>query len=205
MLKFKRCPSTWNNSSTIFIFKGQDPHQVNNWRPISITIAWYRIITAHIARVITRANIKNPFIIPAQKGFRPGVDGCCEHAMKLNEIIADAARNRRDIYLATIDLRDAFGSVPHALFCSILDQIGFSNTLVGLVKDIYRNASATLKVRVETFNPINIRRGVKQGCPLSPILINLCLEPLIRYISRAKNSIGYSIDIDGYQPDLTTI
>ena len=196
MLRFRRCPNLWKCSKTIFLHKGQDPHNTANWRPISITPAWYRIITAHFARVLTTTNEVHPFITPAQKGFRQGVDGCCEHAMKLNELIADAARRRRGIYLATIDLRDAFGSVPHELFCSVMRQIGIPESLVGTVEDIYKGASATLTVRNASSNPINIRRGVKQGCPLSPVLFNLCLEPLIRYIEHSMGSMGYGLELD---------
>jgi hypothetical protein len=36
----------------------------------------------------------------------------------------------------------------------------------------------------------NIRKGVKQGCPLSPLLFDICVDPLITYIKNAKES-GY--------------
>jgi hypothetical protein len=39
---------------------------------------------------------------------------------------------------------------------------------------------------------IHIRRGVKQGCPLSPVLFDICINPLIEKLnSRELRRFGY--------------
>jgi hypothetical protein len=49
-------------------------------------------------------------------------------------------------------------------------------------------------------DPIHIRKGVKQGCPLSPTLFNLGIDPLIRCINRDYKQLGYSYYIDDILP-----
>jgi hypothetical protein len=50
-------------------------------------------------------------------------------------------------------------------------------------KDIYSNATTTVRTsQSEETNPVNINAGVKQSCPVSPILFNLTSELLIQSI-----------------------
>lgn len=61
--------------------------------------------------------------------------------------------------------------------------MGFSDSFVELVKEIYSDATTTVKIsQSDETDPININAGVKQGCPISPILFNLSTELLIRSV-----------------------
>lgn len=115
MMKWGKCPSLWKTARVIFLYKKGALDDAGNWRPISLTSMVYRVITAHIARCVMRLHQSCPFISPNQKGFVPGTNGCAEHASKLNELLMIANAEHRSIYVAAIDFKDAFGSVPHKL------------------------------------------------------------------------------------------
>ena len=52
--------------------------------------------------------------------------------------------------------------------------MGFPDQLIELVKDIYTDAGTVVKLsQDQETNPIYVSAGVKQGCPISPILFNL--------------------------------
>ena len=51
--------------------------------------------------------------------------------------------------------------------------------VIALVKDLYSGASTQIRTTVGKTRQIQINAGVKQGCPLSPILFNLVLDSLI--------------------------
>jgi hypothetical protein len=60
---------------------------------------------------------------------------------------------------------------------------------------MYLNASSFIELKGDKSAPIAWNKGVKQGCPLSSLLFNLCLEPLIQLIKRGNKGSGAFIDI----------
>ena len=53
----------------------------------------------------------------------------------------------------------------------------------------YRGASTTIKLPDGSTRSIPIQAGVKQGCPLSPILFNLCIELILRRVKEAAANL----------------
>ena len=93
--------------------------------------------------------------------------------------------------IVTIDFRDAFGSVPHGLIKKSMKELGFDDSFRKVIMDSYRNSSTRICVNGKVGRKYLFKRGVKQGCPLSPTLFNLCIEPLLRKMN--------SMDTDGYK------
>ena len=63
---------------------------------------------------------------------------------------------------------------------------------MAIVKDIYHQSSTSIRTGRTRTDPITIKRGVKQGCPLSPILFNLVMEVLIR-AAESVTGAGYKV------------
>jgi hypothetical protein len=144
-----------------------------------------------------------------QKGFVPGRAGCVEHAAMANAIINDAVEKKKQLYILSLDLRDAFGSIPHDLIEENLTKIGIPRELVKLIMSSYEGATIQKQTKKGFTEKITIGKRVKQGCPLSPSLFNLGIDPLIRNIRRRYSDCGYKYDedskrkvIQGYADDL---
>ena len=104
----------------------------------------------------------------------------------------DARRSRRPLHLVWFDLRNAFGSVPHKLLWFSLRSIGVPDEVVSILMDIYEGFSFQVQTAGGLTGEIPQDRGVKQGCPLSPLLFNLAVEGLLRGI-QVSSSRGYSL------------
>jgi hypothetical protein len=100
---------------------------------------------------------------------------------------------RRKLYIAVLDCRDAFGSVSYQLLNINLEKLVVSKRLKNLIMDSYKDSQVRILSNGKASEPICIKKGVEQGCPLSPLLFDICVDPLITYIKRAQVN-GYVTD-----------
>jgi 3-dehydroquinate dehydratase len=188
-----RVINTWKEAKTILLFKKGSREEIGNWRPISITNCMYRIFTCLIARAFQFMNSKVHIFSDCQKGFIKKTNGCSEHGIILNELLYNAKRNREGMVVTAIDFTNAFGSVPHELIMSTMKQRNFPEWTQKIVADMYRGASSVIEMRGVRSEKIAWKRGVKQGCPLSPLLFNLCLEPLLQGVQKECGQYGMHV------------
>ena len=175
----RKIPPAWKTSATILIHKGEDPAVLDNWRPIALQNTLYKIYAAIIARRISSWAVDTGVMSPSQKGFLP-MEGCLEHNHLMTSVLQDSRRRKRPVYLMWLDLKDAYGSVPHEILFRVMELAGLEGATLEVVKDFYHETSTSIRTKRMATAPITIKRGVKQGCPLSPILFNLVMEVLIR-------------------------
>eukprot|EP00731_Ephydatia_muelleri_P013772 Em0007g1082a len=186
-----KIPPSWKESTTILIHKGNDPATLDNWRPIVLHNTIYKLYAAIIARKVSDWACRDKIISPSQKGFLP-YEGCLEHGFTLRSVLEDSRRRKRPVNVVWLDLKDAFGSVPHTIHLKVLQQSGIQGTTLDVIQDIYHNSTTSVKTQSNMTPKIPCHRGVKQGCPLSPILFNLVKEVIIQAIEEVPRS-GYDI------------
>ena len=194
MLKYNKIPYIWKESKTILLYKKGDPNEVRSWRPISISSTLYRIIFCHFSKCISALNNNNRIINRVQKGFKMDINGASEHVETVNELINNAVRQKRSIYILSLDFTNAFGTVPHDLICWALKSKGFPSCFTNLIHDSYKDTYTKFFLNGNISKEVRIKRGVKQGCPLSPTLFNLCLEPLLQAIQIRNKDDGIIIE-----------
>lgn len=200
-------PAPWSESKTILLHKKGPKEDISNWRPISLGNTIAKIYASTLAARLGEWAMRHGRISRAQKGFM-AVDGCAEHNFLLQSAIKQARRNRTRIGIAWLDLTNAFGSVPHETLFHALNYAGLNDKAVGIIRRLYTNCVTTIRSNTGPTPCITIRAGVKQGCPLSPIVFNLALEPLIRAISHLNKGLhvhGRPIDVLAYADDLAIV
>jgi retron-type reverse transcriptase len=112
------------------------------------------------------------------------------------------------LYILSLDLRDAFGSIPHDLILENLTSIRTEEKLIKLIMNSYEDDTIQMQTKKGFTENIIIGKGVKQGCPLSQSLFNLGIDPLIRNIRENYQECGYNYDgverkvIQAYADDL---
>ncbi|KAL5509939.1 hypothetical protein EMCRGX_G005389 [Ephydatia muelleri] len=164
---------------------------MRNWRPISLQLTCYKLYAAIIARRIASWATETSSFSWSQKGFL-AYDGCSEHNFLLRSILGDSRRKKRNVILAWLDIKEAFPSISHHLMLFLMERRGLSGALLRVVEDIYSDATIAVRTGRDSYTPkIPQQRGVKQGCPLSPILFNIILEGLLRRLSTSQ--AGYRI------------
>ena len=193
IISFKRVPKAWKDSNMSLIYKKGDLNSPANWRPISISNAIYRIFSCVFAKTINLFNSHLHIYSSNQKGFLEKINGCSDNSSIISELYYDAMRNHKSLYITALDLQNAFGSVDHEMIVQCLKERGFPEDFCMIIKDIYQGSTTKIITQQFTSKKINVKKGTKQGCPVSPLLFNLCLEPLFKAINSLNSEDGYSV------------
>ena len=187
-LKNKKIPSTWKASRTILIPKEGSPDDIKNWRPIALCRTIYKLYSSCLVqRLRTWATQENVFSAE-QKGFMPH-DGVVEHNFALQHYLNEARTGNMDICVALLDLSNAFGSIPTNLITSALEKFGIGQDMQEIIQDIMTGTSTHIVTSNGPTPQLDVKCGVRQGCPLSGFLFNAGIEPLIRAITKRGQQI----------------
>ena len=196
-LKYKKIPQAWKSTNTILIYKKGDRQDLGNWRPISISRTIYKLYTGCLTQRLSRWIKENNVLFPCQKGFLP-FDGVFEHNFVLQERLDQARRSRQDLVIAWLDITNAFGSIPHRAITAALMSLGAGQLFVDIVADLYSGAESKILLGNGETESIPILAGVRQGCPISGLLFNITIDPILRAIqgnSGEHNILAYADDI----------
>ena len=98
----------------------------------------------------------------------------------LRMLIERTIEVRHDIYLCSLDYKKAFHKVKHENLFQILEKLDMDGKDLRLVRNLYWEQKAAMKVNNDISEYINIKRDVQQGCVLSPDLFNIYSEMILR-------------------------
>ena len=86
----------------------------------------------------------------------------------------------KKIYFCFIDSAKAFDCVDHNKLWQILKEMGISDNLTCLLRNLYAGQEATVRTGHGTADWVQLGKGVHQGCILSPCLFNLYAEYIMK-------------------------
>ncbi len=119
---------------------------------------------------------------PRQKGFTTE-PGCFVNVQILHEAINMMKQHGGGVGVV-LDVSKAFDTVPHKAIKWALARKDIPSHLIELIMSSYIDVTTLIQHPIKDI-PIRIKRGVKQGDPLSPTLFNFILESLLeRLIER---------------------
>ena len=105
-------------------------------------------------------------------GFRKG-RGTRDQIANICWIIEKAREFQKNTYFCFIDYTKAIDCVDHNKLWKILKEMEIPDHLTCLLRNLYAGYKATVKTGHGTADWFHIGKGVRQGCILSPCLINL--------------------------------
>ena len=95
-------------------------------------------------------------------------------------------------YAAFDDFKKAYDSVNRNLLCHRLVQVGVGGKMLGAVQSLYKSVSSCVRINGLTTDWFDVNAGLRQGCPLSPLLFNC----FVNYLAKTVKAIGKGIDIE---------
>ena len=127
-----------------------------------------------------------------QAGFRKG-SGTRNQITNIHWIIKKAREFQKNIYFCCINYAKAFDCVDHNKLWKILKEMGIPDHLTCLLRNLYAGQEATVRTGHGTTDWFQIRKGVSQGCILSPCLFNFYAEYVMRNAGLEEAQAGIKI------------
>jgi hypothetical protein len=87
----------------------------------------------------------------------------------------------------------AIDEIPHHFMINALRKLGIEGLYLNIVKAIYDKPTANIILNGKKLKPFLLKSGMRQGCPLSPLLFNIVLEFLARAIRQEEEIKGIQI------------
>jgi hypothetical protein len=157
-------------------------HKPGEVRPLSIVNTDNRLM-ANAIRLRVEPLLAQA-ISPMQRGFLPGrsmlqnvveVDG----EMRAASLLSDSSG------AVFFDFAAAFPSLAHDYMLDVLESLQIPQHIRNFIGNIYVGNGCKIAAAGGVHAGFSIRSGIRQGCPLSPLLFALCGDLLLRRLHAA--------------------
>ena len=108
----------------------------------------------------------------------------------VHDLIDYAERQDLPVALLSLDQEKAFDRVDWDFLLRILEKLNFGAGFRAWIKRFYTDVESAVVINGWTSSFFHPSLGVRQGCPLSPLLYVLCIEILVVSIRNAPDVTG---------------
>ena len=175
--KTRKWPKDWKLQEFVMLHKSGSVKDCNNYRTIALISHASKIL---LIIILNRLKPKiETEISDCQAGYRTN-RGTIDMLFVLQVLIEKVINTDQELFITFIDYSKAFDGVIHQNLFKNMVKMGFPGHLVSLVASLYTDQQATIRWNGQNCDFFNIKKGVRQGCILSPHLFNTYTEHVMR-------------------------
>lgn len=166
-------PATWKEAKIILIGKrGEDPKLLPSYRPISLLSHSGKVVEKIIkARIQEFTDLNN--IIPEEQFGFTALQGTVNQTTRMASQILAGFNRRFHTGALYLDVAKAFDRVWHKGLIIKMLKLAYPRYLTKTIDAYLSNRRFLVEVDFHRSNFFDIRAGVPQGSPLSPLLYNI--------------------------------
>ena len=170
-------PMDWQTGVVVPIFKKGDRRVCSNYRGITLLSlpgkAYARVLERRLRPLV------EPQIQEEQCGFRPG-RGTVDQLFTLARLLEGSWEFAQPVYMCFVDLEKAFDRVPRGFLWGVLREYGVPDPLQRAIRSLYACSRSCVRILGSKSDTFPVGVGLRQGCPLSPVLFVTFMDRISR-------------------------
>jgi len=160
---------------------GLEIYNCGDVRPLNITNCDNRLLASAV-RVAIEPTL-SALITGDQRGFIGG-RSMIANLIDIDEAMALESLHSADSVCLFYDFAAAFPSVEHTLLMEYFKALGWPSWLLRFIGVLYANNHCFISMGGSLFLGFLLSHGIRQGCPLSPLLFSASSELILRRIAK---------------------
>ena len=194
-------PSNWKDAIITPIFKKGDKSEPGNYRPVSLTSIFCKVIERIIITQIIEHIKENGHVCKEQHGFTTGRSVTTNILEALN-IWTEALMHQIPIDILYLDYRKAFDTVPHQRLLMQLRSFGIDGDAIRWIEGFLKDRRQKVLVNGSESEWANVLSGIPQGSILGPVMFTLFVNDLPNEVNSIISM--FADDTKLYAPLITT-
>lgn len=175
-------PKIWKIAKIVtFVKPGKTGTRCDEHRPISLLPVLGKLFEKILLKEIVREVDDNLVLQDEQFGFKPG-HSTSQALCAITEAITAGFNVQQKTGLVTLDAEKAFDKTWHPAIIAKLSRIPSLKKFVHTINSYLQNRTFYVQIKNASSSPRPIRASVPQGSLLAPILYNLVMYDIPRFI-----------------------
>ena len=187
-LRFNVFPDRWKIALIKPIPKCADPKCVTDFRPISLLIAFSKILEKIAAKQMKTYLESNKLLDVFQSAYREN-HSTTTALLEIVDSINKALDESEVTLLALLDYSKAFDCANHRLILAKLESLGFKNSALKWVASYLINRSQFVSTDKGVSTKLFLLNGVPQGSILGPLLFTILISDIHKCLKFCKHHV----------------
>lgn len=178
--------------------KNGDSDLATDYRSISLLQSIYKILAMILAERVQGG--LGSIIGDEQQGFVKA--RLLERAVVVMQAVLAQAYDDPDVSIddeplaVLIDYMKSYDTLSRGYMLMVVRKFGFAPNFIELVARLHDGTKAHFLVNGEISKPVAVLSGIRQGCPLAPLLFIIAVEPLVLMLRQDSGISGIHVQTE---------